>query len=110
MTTKQQDYNDGQRDGSRASVFDQIVQNFNPLTSSDYNKGFENGAANQPKDNDGGSSTSGSSSGSSSDSSSSKSGCFLSSACAQALDLRDDCKELTTLRSFRDEGRWGQVL
>ena len=31
-----------------------------------------------------------------------KSGCFISTACAVALDLPDDCQELTVLRTFRD--------
>ena len=35
-------------------------------------------------------------------SSSSDSGCFLTSACTEALGLDDDCMELSTLRSFRD--------
>ena len=29
-------------------------------------------------------------------------GCFLTSACVEYLGLPDDCKELTTLRAFRD--------
>jgi len=31
-----------------------------------------------------------------------KQGCFLTTACALARDLPDDCEELTTLRGFRD--------
>jgi len=31
-----------------------------------------------------------------------KSGCFISTACASAVDLPDDCHELITLRTFRD--------
>lgn len=31
------------------------------------------------------------------------SGCFLTSACVEAMGLPDDCYELTTLRGFRDE-------
>lgn len=34
--------------------------------------------------------------------SSSSGGCFLTSACVEAKGLPDDCKELTVLRSFRD--------
>lgn len=34
--------------------------------------------------------------------SSSGSGCFLTSACIEAMGLPDDCDELTTLRQFRD--------
>ncbi len=30
-------------------------------------------------------------------------GCFLTSACVEAMGLPDDCYELTTLRKFRDE-------
>ena len=29
-------------------------------------------------------------------------GCYLTSACVEAMGLSDDCHELTTLRSFRD--------
>ena len=29
-------------------------------------------------------------------------GCFLTSACCEYMGLADDCKELTTLRNFRD--------
>lgn len=36
-------------------------------------------------------------------SSSSSSGCFLTSACVDALGKEDDCYELTVLRRFRDE-------
>lgn len=36
-------------------------------------------------------------------SSSSSSGCFLTSACVEAKGLPDDCRELTTLRRYRDE-------
>ena len=32
-----------------------------------------------------------------------KPGCFLTSACVEAMGLPDDCYELNTLRSFRDE-------
>lgn len=32
----------------------------------------------------------------------SSSGCFLTSACVEAMGLPDDCYELTTLRNFRD--------
>ena len=38
-----------------------------------------------------------------SSSSSSGSGCYLTSACVEAKGLADDCRELTVLRSFRDE-------
>lgn len=31
------------------------------------------------------------------------SGCFLTEACCRAHDLPDDCRELTTLRQFRDQ-------
>lgn len=34
--------------------------------------------------------------------SSSGGGCFLTSACCEYMGLADDCKELTTLRNFRD--------
>lgn len=34
---------------------------------------------------------------------SSSSGCFLTSACVEAKGLPDDCRELTTLRRYRDE-------
>ena len=37
------------------------------------------------------------------DSSPETDGCFLSSACVEYLNLPDDCRELTTLRSFRDQ-------
>ncbi len=30
-------------------------------------------------------------------------GCFLTSACVEAMGLPDDCHELTTLRKFRDD-------
>lgn len=30
-------------------------------------------------------------------------GCFLTSACVEAMGLTDDCRELTVLRRFRDE-------
>lgn len=33
---------------------------------------------------------------------SSDTGCFLTSACVEAMGLADDCYELTTLRAFRD--------
>lgn len=33
----------------------------------------------------------------------SSSGCFLTSACVEAMGLPDDCMELTTLRRLRDE-------
>ncbi len=36
-------------------------------------------------------------------SSSSSSGCFLTSACVEAMGLPDDCRELTALRRYRDE-------
>lgn len=31
------------------------------------------------------------------------SGCYLTSACTRAMGLTDDCRELTMLRSFRDD-------
>lgn len=34
--------------------------------------------------------------------SSSSDGCYLTSACVEAMGLADDCEELTTLRTFRD--------
>lgn len=37
------------------------------------------------------------------DSSSSSSGCFLTTACAVAAELSDDCRELKVLRDFRDQ-------
>ncbi|MBR2385277.1 MAG: hypothetical protein IKA99_06710, partial [Clostridia bacterium] len=41
-------------------------------------------------------------------------GCFLTSACVNFLGLPDDCKELTTLRNFRDnylkQTHQGQIL
>ena len=36
------------------------------------------------------------------DSGSSSGGCYLTSACVEAMGLADNCLELTTLRSFRD--------
>ena len=36
-------------------------------------------------------------------SSGSDEGCFVTTACVKALDLPDDCEELTILRRFRDE-------
>ena len=33
---------------------------------------------------------------------SSRSGCYLTTACVEAMGLPDDCRELTVLRNFRD--------
>ena len=40
---------------------------------------------------------------SSKSSDSNSSGCYLTSACVEAVGLADDCLELTTLRAFRDK-------
>lgn len=37
-----------------------------------------------------------------------KSGCFITTACVEAMGLPDDCHELTVLRRFRDEYLLGQ--
>ena len=50
-------------------------------------------------DSDGGSSSSGSSGG---DSGGSSSGCYVTTACVEHAGLRDDCRELQTMRKFRD--------
>ncbi len=96
--SKLSDHNEGQRDGSRASGFDEIMENFNPFSSTEYKEGYRHGVAQQtnanPDNND--SSSGGPESGGSG------SGCFLSTACTTAMGLPDDCAELCILRRFRD--------
>jgi hypothetical protein len=100
--SKQSDHNEGQKDGSKASGFDEIAENFNPFTSPEYKEGFRHGVEQQSHSNPDKESSSSDSGGSESGGSSS-SICFLSTACTAALGLPDDCLELRTLREFRDE-------
>jgi len=100
MSKSEKDYNEGQKDGSKSTGLDRWIQQFNPFTSSDYNKGYEHGAENRPKSSD--SSSDSSNSSSSSDKSSSSKSCLVSSACVEAMSLSDNCFELNTLRKFRD--------
>lgn len=94
MSKAQRDHNEGQKDGSKSvSSLDDWITELNPFVSKDYKQGFHHGYENRPKEGD-------SSNESSSDSS--KSSCVLSSACAKAIGLPDDCDELMTLRHFRD--------
>jgi hypothetical protein len=44
----QEEHNQGQEDGSKASLFDEVVERFNPFSSDEYKRGFDNGLANQP--------------------------------------------------------------
>ncbi len=52
MDGKEKDYNEGQKDGSQATIFDEIVEALNPLTSPEYRAGFRHGVANKPRDKD----------------------------------------------------------
>lgn len=47
----QEDYENAQKDGSRSDVLDQALHAaLSPLYSDAHNKGWDNGVANQPKD------------------------------------------------------------
>ena len=50
MSREQEEHNRGQEDGSKASAFDEIVENFNLFSSTSYKEGFKNGVLNQKKD------------------------------------------------------------
>ena len=47
MSWEQDEHNRGQEDGSNASAFDEIVENFNLFSSTPYKEGFRNGVLNQ---------------------------------------------------------------
>lgn len=95
MGRKEDDHNDGQRDGANADALDRFAQHLVGGRSEEYDAGYEHGEANpsSSKSND---------SRSSDDSNKNSGGCFLTTACVQTLGLPDDCIELTTLRHFRD--------
>lgn len=44
---KQEAHDQGQADGSEAGIAQEIAWVFNPFTSEEYDKGFENGLANK---------------------------------------------------------------
>jgi hypothetical protein len=46
---KQDDHNRGQKDGSEASRFDYLVEDFNPFCSQEYKEGFRHGFAKRPE-------------------------------------------------------------
>jgi hypothetical protein len=45
---KKEDHNAGQDAGSKASWFERAVYETSPVSNPDFDKGFENGGANQP--------------------------------------------------------------
>jgi hypothetical protein len=52
-TDPEEEYKRGQEDGSKAGPLDQMAHDLNDLAlqnTEDYNKGWENGIKNQPKD------------------------------------------------------------
>ena len=92
-------YERGDHDGRKDSGLANWVQQFSiPLDKDDeiYNKGYEHGAEHKPD------SSSESSESSSGGSSSSSGGCYLTTACVNAMGLSDNCLELNLLRNFRD--------
>lgn len=99
MTKSRNDeiYEKGVHDGQNAGLLDQFAQNIAkslpPWTDSQeiYDKGYEYGRTHQSDRSDDKSSDSGSTG-----------GCYVSTACAVAAGLPDDCHELSVLRSFRD--------
>jgi hypothetical protein len=50
MGWKQREYNGGQKDGSKANSVDELVENFNPFTSSHRREGFKHGREQQSHD------------------------------------------------------------
>ena len=95
MSRAQDEHNRGQKDGSQAGFLDELVENFNPLTSPEYKAGFHHGVLNKPQegdDKDHDTEKDNSSSG----------GCLVSTACVRGLHLPNDCHELQALRALRD--------
>jgi len=105
-TSNDEEYEAGVRDGQRGGVIDDIIQSLNFLDSgSIHDKGYHEGADHRYNDkgeryhsydgsgsNDSGSSSSGSGS-----------ICYLTTACVKAMNLPDNCLELSVLRKFRDK-------
>lgn len=94
-------YRDGVRDGKEGGVLDDICQNFGKILSRTkedevYDKGYDYGAEHRHE----GSSRD---SGSSDSDSDSDSGCYIATACVDAVGLPDNCFELNVLRNFRDK-------
>jgi hypothetical protein len=52
MGTRQDDHNRGQEAGSKANSFERSIYETTPFSNPDFDKGFENGAANQPEKNE----------------------------------------------------------
>jgi hypothetical protein len=87
------DYERGKNDGRNGDFIDDMIQgNTKSSSSSDYNKGYSDGQSDRWN-------------GSSNDSESSSSnsgGCYLTTACVNAMGFSDDCFELRVLRNYRD--------
>jgi len=93
-------YGQGKQDAKEAGILDEICHDIGKIFDwnkehESYNAGWKNGIEESSK------------SGNKSDSSDSSSGggglCFLTTACAEAMRLPDNCLELGVLRNFRDK-------
>jgi hypothetical protein len=49
---KQEDHNAGEKAGSQAGLFDEVVERTNPFSSPEYKEGFDNGLRNRPQKKD----------------------------------------------------------
>jgi len=52
MGSKQKEHNAGQETGSKANWFERSIYETTPVSNPDFERGFENGAANQPEKED----------------------------------------------------------
>ncbi len=96
------------KDGKEGGLLDDairgVVGNSLNTTKRDeiYDKGYSYGAEHRNDSSSGDSSKSDDKQSSDKDSGS-KSGCYLTTACAEAIRLPDNCLELSVLRNFRDK-------
>jgi hypothetical protein len=87
------EYERGKDAGRDGDFIDDAVQgNTKSSSSSDYNKGYTDGQEDRWSGSSGDSDSSSSSSG----------GCYLTTACVNAMGFSDNCFELTVLRNYRD--------
>ena len=93
-THKDEAYEKGFKDGKNGNFLDDFAHSLSTVVPGPdtndaeiHRKGYDEGRKHRGDD---------------SDSSSSGSGCYLSTACVEAMGLQDNCFELAALRSFRD--------
>jgi len=95
-------YSQGKHDAKEAGVVDELCHDIGKIFDRNkehesYNAGWNDGIKESSSD------TKSSSDNKGSDSDKGKSGCYLTTACAEAMKLPDNCLELSVLRNFRDK-------